>query len=111
MFQLFGISTGPKVLAELENELCEVVDWQKLGVHLEVPNHRLSIIERNYPHDIERCRREMLDWWMNNRVMRSWAVIVQALIKIEKGVRAHEIANKYGNSSITSFHFPSPTFP
>ena len=103
----YCINTGPRNFLELENELCEVVDWHHLGVHLKVPCHRLKIFERNYPHNTERCRTETLDWWMNNTVVKTWAAVVQALVKIGQRVQAYEIANKYGTSSTFSLPFLS----
>ena len=85
-------------MAELVEELKQVVDWFHLGLYLEVPEHELKIIDRNYPQDTKRCRTEMLSWWMNNTLWKKWATIVQALEKTGSKVLACNIALKYGTT-------------
>ena len=68
-------------LREIENELSEVTgeDWYPLGVQLGLRPATLREIQRNYPLDTERCRREILDLWLRSTPKVSWKILVQAV--------------------------------
>ena len=88
-------STG---LKDLLKELQQVTDWHKLGLHLDVPEHKLDDIEATVERNsgnTDDCRREMLMIWMESEIA-TWARVVHALIHIDQLVLAANIANKYG---------------
>ena len=68
-------------LREIENELSEVTgeDWYPLGVQLGLRPATLKEIQRNYPLDTERCRREVLDLWLRSAPKVSWKTLAQAV--------------------------------
>ena len=68
-------------LTEVENELSEVTatDWYPLGVQLGLRPPTLREIQKNYPHDTEQCRREMLDLWLRSTPQASWKSLAQAV--------------------------------
>ena len=68
-------------LRDIENELREVTgeDWYPLGVQLGLRSPTLREIQRNYPLNTERCRREMLDLWLRSVPKISWNMLAQAV--------------------------------
>ena len=86
------ISVG---LKDLLKELQQVTDWYKLGLHLDIPEHKLIDIQETNSGNTEDCRRDMVIVWMESEVA-TWARVVHALIHIEQPVLATNIASKYG---------------
>lgn len=103
---------GPSSVAELVHELREVVDWYHLGLHLKVPDHRLQIIEKDYPHDTEKCKTRMLSWWKENSAKQKWSTVVQALVNTGSRSLANKIALKFGRrlNKCPLLHFWSTLF-
>ena len=75
----------------ITNELKEVSKWHQLGVQLGLTLGLLDTIESNYPRDAERCKTEVLTWWLQNTEERSWEKIAEALDKIEYKVLAEKL--------------------
>ena len=74
--------------------MTEVTDWHQLGVQLGVPPCTLSIIEKNHPRDINRCKSEVLTWWLRNAKECSWKKMAQALEMMEYRVLADKLREK-----------------
>ena len=74
--------------------LKEVSKWHQLGIQLGLTPGLLNTIERNHPHDAERCKTEVLTWWLQNAEERSWEKIAEALNKIEYKVLAEKLKGK-----------------
>ena len=66
-------------LREVENELREVTGWYQLGLQLEVAPFKLREIEKDHPQDSQRCKSEVLNWWLQNAQEVSWEKLAQAL--------------------------------
>ena len=72
-------------LSSLLSKLLPVVDWEVLGLHLNIPKHELEKIRRQFFHEgVERCKAEMLDLWLktSNEEALHWNVISDALTKM-----------------------------
>lgn len=82
-------------LALLTNELASVTRWHNLGIKLGVPSHALTIIERDYPQDTERCKSEMLVRWLELGQNCSWRVVVNALHQMGMGALAMQIQRRH----------------
>ena len=78
-------------LKSITNELKEVSKWHQLGVQLGLTPGLLDTIESNYPRDTERCKTEVLTWWLQNAEQRSWEKIAEALDKMEYKVLAEKL--------------------
>ena len=86
-------------LKELSNALDSVVDWFTLGVKLELEDHELRTIERNYRGDgNERCKSEMLSRWLRSTKLPTWKAIVDALQQMGEQAAASKIRAKYCSS-------------
>ena len=73
-------------LRDIENELSEVTgeDWYPLGVQLGLRPATMREIQRNYPLDTERCRREVLDIWLRSAPDVSWKILAQAVQALDR---------------------------
>ena len=72
-------------LSLLLSKLLPVVDWEVLGLHLNIPKHELEKIRRQFFHEgVERCKAEMFDLWLktSNEETLHWNVISDALTKM-----------------------------
>lgn len=72
-----------------------VVEWFRLGVHLEIPETDLLTIRKDHRDQTEECRLEMLIKW-GELEKRTWSKLVKALVSIDRKVLANKIAKKYG---------------
>ena len=86
-------------LKDLLKELQQVTEWRKLGLYLDVPEHKLDDIQESNSGNIDDYRREMLMVWMDSEVA-TWSRMVHALIHIDKPVLAANIASKYGKQHL-----------
>ena len=70
----------------LLSKLLPVVEWEVLGLHLDIPKHELEKIRVQFFHEgVEKCKAEMLDLWLkrNNEENINWNVISDALRKMK----------------------------
>ena len=91
-------------LKDLLKELQQVTEWHNLGLHLDVPEHKLNDIQESNSGNTDDCRREMLMVWMELEVA-TWARVIHALIHIHLPVLAANIASKYGKQHIRYIDF------
>ena len=63
-------------LKEIENELCEVKDWQSLGVQLGLKPSKLKEV---HPTSVKYCRIMVIAWWLQNAPEVSWEKLAQAV--------------------------------
>ena len=94
-----SLTAGPSTVLALVSELSAVADWFHLGFYLGVPLHELWKVEADHGgcHSgrTERCKIEMLDWWLKNDKQTTWPDIVWALKGIGMNGLAQKIAVKY----------------
>lgn len=71
-------------LSEVESELRDVTaaDWFTLGVKLGIKTAKLREIETDHPRDVQRCKLEVLDWWLRNIPQVSWEKLADVLHNI-----------------------------
>ena len=80
----------------LLKELKKVEKWFELGVYLDVPVDQLKKIESSYhQRDLERCKIDMLQYWLDNDVNVSWKNVAQALEEIDHHVLAETVKQQY----------------
>ena len=66
--------------------------WRPLANQLEIKE--VDIIEKNHPHDVERCLEETLRRWIKSD-KSSAETLADALDTIEEGGLAREVRKKY----------------
>ena len=74
--------------------LREVSKWHQLGIQLGLSPGLLHTIESNHPRDADRCKTEVLTWWLRNAEECSWDKIAEALDKMEYKVLAVKLKRK-----------------
>ena len=67
--------------------MSEVTRWYSLGIQLGLTPGTLSSIESNHPHDADRCKIDVLDWWLRNEQDGTWEKLAQAL----EAMRGHDV--------------------
>ena len=94
-------------LANIQSEIVEITDWRSLGYQLHVPKHQLDAIEEDFRR-VQRCREEVLSYWLRNDVHASWELLVTAIRRLRThNVLANYLRKKYvqnGSVKLTSQH-------
>ena len=80
IFSSTAVSTH-LTLKEIENELKEVTaaDWYPLGIQLGLRPPKLKEIELYNLRDAQRCKLDILDWWLQNAPVISWEELASAV--------------------------------
>ena len=67
--------------------------WYDFGIQLLEDEcvHKLDVIEKNHPQDVERCCTEVFNYWLQIDPEASWNKIIAALEAIGKRVLAKEV--------------------
>ena len=60
----------------------EDVDWNQLGIQLNVPRHILRNIDRENPGNESKKLSKVLEYWIDNEPAASWEKILEALQRI-----------------------------
>lgn len=94
-------------LANIQSEIVEITDWRSLGYQLHVPKHQLDAIEEDFRR-VQRCREEVLSYWLRNDVHASWELLVTAIRRLRMhNVLANHLRRKYvqnGSVKLSSQH-------
>lgn len=80
---LRDLLNDPKVLN------CES-EWKDVGLELEVPNWKLAEVAKNNPHDVSKCKREMLIYFLDNYYENPTLAVVHEAIKTVEERRERE---------------------
>ena len=85
-------------MREITDELTEVTaaKWHSLGMKLGLKQAKLSEIQADYPHNTQRCKCEVLNWWLNNAQPTeiNWETLAQALEAIDESTTARNLRRK-----------------
>ena len=65
------------------------------GAMLDVPVSQLKKIELHYQRDPDRCKLELLQYWLDNTLDPTWNEIIQTLEKTDQLVLAAQIKHDY----------------
>ena len=66
-------------LRQILRDTKEVTDWYCLGIYLGIPTSHLKHIEKNHSSNAERCRIEVIDYWLNNDPEPTRSKLAQAV--------------------------------
>ena len=67
------------ILKQILRDTKEVTDWYSLGIQLEIPTSHLRHIEDNYGINAERCKMEVIDYWLHNDPEPTKSKLAQAV--------------------------------
>ena len=79
-------------------------EWFDLGFKLGVKHPTLKNIEANYKGDVQRCKTEMLNGWLQRGPTNPWTKLATTLESMGNKVLAQKILEKY-----TTLQYPSKT--
>ena len=82
-------------LQQLLNALKKTEKWFLFGAMLGVPVFQLKKIELDHQKDSDRCKLELLQYWLDNALSPTWNKIVRALENTDQLTLAAEIKHKY----------------
>lgn len=80
--------------------MTEVTEWNQLGMQLGVPVYKLSTIKSDHSHDADRCKTEVLIWWLCNVKDTSWEKLAKAVKAIGHRVLANKLREKHQSELI-----------
>ena len=89
------VDNSHPTLQRLLEELKDVDNWFLLGIFLGVPVKQLQKIESLHRGETERCKIDMLQYWLDNNVTASWKDVVRALEQTNQLVLAETVKHKY----------------
>ena len=72
-------SNASAFLGQIVGDTKEVKRWYTLGIQLGIKTSDLKEIEKNYGSDIERCRIEVIDYWLHNDPEATQGKLAQAV--------------------------------
>ena len=94
------VDTPLLTVAVLLEELKEVDDWYMLGAYLNVPVRELKKLKSAYAQDgVERCKLEMLQYWLDTTMTASWKDIARALEQLNMLTLAARLKLKHLRTS------------
>ena len=67
---------------DVQNELQEVNRWYLLGIQLGVEPSKLDQFQANHPTDVERCKVDVVQHWLNNVGDPSWKSLADAVERL-----------------------------
>ena len=86
---------GTPTLQLLMKALQKLENWHMFGVILGVPYSQLRKIESNNPKDSDRCKAEMLQYWLDSTLVPKWNEVILALEVIDQLAMAAQIKHDY----------------
>ena len=78
-------------LQQLLEALKKSHDWFCFGATLGVPVFQLKKIESDHPKNSDRCKLELLQYWLDNNLDPTWNDIILALEKTDQLALAAQI--------------------
>ena len=89
------VCVGTPTLWRLLDALKKVDNWFMFGAMLGVPFPQLKKIESHHQKDPDRCKLELLQYWLDNTLDSTWNRIVQALEKTDQLTLAAQIKHEH----------------
>ena len=86
---------GTPKLQQLLDALKKLENWFLFGAMLGVSISQLKKIELFHQKDSDRCKLELLQYWLENKLVPTWNEIVQALEKTDQLALAAQIKHDY----------------
>ena len=106
LYPTFHPDTCTCAIDSLLEELTDISgsEWFGLGIKLGVKHSTLKNFEANYKGDVQRCKTEMLNAWLQSGPTNPWTKLATTLECMGNKVLAQKILEKY-----TTLQHPSKT--
>ena len=86
---------GAPTLQQLLKALKTVENWFVFGVLLGVPVPQLKKIKSSCQGDVELCKIDMLQYWLDNKLVPVWNEVILALEESDQLALAAQIKHDY----------------
>ena len=96
------VCIGTPTLQQLLKALKTVENWFVFGVMLRVSVSQLKKIKSSCQGDVELCKIEMLQYWLDNKLVPVWNDVILALEESDQLVLASQIKHDYLLSTAVS---------
>ena len=93
--------TGTPTLQQLLKALKKLENWCIFGVVLGVPYSQLRKIELNHEKDADRCKLDMLQYWLDSKLDTKWNEVILTLEETDQLALAAQIKHDYLWSTAT----------
>ena len=60
--------------------------WNEIALHLDIPQHTISVIDVNHPNNVEKKCLEMFNTWLQTAKSPCWCQFLRALYTEEVGL-------------------------
>ena len=95
--------TGTPTLQQLLKALKKLENWFLFGAMLSLPVPQLRKIELHHLKDSDRCKLDMLQYWLDNKLDPKWNEVILALEETDQLVLAAEVKHDYlWSTAVTS---------
>ena len=81
------VSAGIPTLQQLLKALKTVENWFVFGVMLKIPVSQLKKIKSSCQGEIELCKIDMLQYWLDNKLVPKWNDVILALEETDQVAR------------------------
>ncbi len=86
-----------------------VREWYHLGLVLEIEDSELQAIEHDNRHDVQGCKRKMVQKWMSTpRLKPTWVSLVKALRRINEASVAARITEEERELNFIVLYLATP---
>lgn len=93
-------------MKNLSNVLVEVLDWNQLGINLDLKTYKLQEIAKNKQGEVGACRLAFIDLWLRSDVHASWERLVEALEKMDERAVVGRIREEFLQGGIAGSRAP-----
>ena len=94
-FVCAGRGAGTPTLQQLLKALKKLKNWYTFGVILGVSYTQLRKIELNHEKDFDRCKLDMLQYWLDSKLVTTWNEVTLALEETDQLALAAQIKHDY----------------
>ena len=95
------LCAGTPTLQQLLKALKTVENWFVFGAMLGVPVSQLKKIKSSCQGDVEVCKIEMLQYWLDNKLVPKWNDVILALEEADQLTLAAQIKREYLLSTVS----------
>lgn len=77
-------SSDASILKQILRDTKEVTGWYYLGIQMDIDTSYLDQVEKSYGGDPERCKIEVIKFWLHNVQNFTWNKLARAIEAMER---------------------------
>ena len=95
LLALSCVGAGTPTLQQLLDALKKLENWFLFGAMVGVPVDQLKKMELSHQKEPDRCKLEMLHYWLDNQLVPTWNEVILALEKTDQLALAARVKHDY----------------